>query len=105
MGMPAGVRIAPYSTSSSVSSSPSTIPKPVVAVPGSSPMTRLLTDAGYRIPRGNRSGCFELRQQLVGDIDVGVDVLHVVDLLKRLDQLHGRSRFGRRELDGILGDP
>src|SRR5438045_278436 len=78
------VRITPHSTS--VSSppallSPRTTPYPVVAVPGSIPST--IT----RLGSGPASGLRHFRHV---HVEVGVDLLYVVEVLERAQQLHER---------------
>src|SRR5262245_1083208 len=63
----------------------STTPKPVRRLPGSSPSTRMAASAT------------QLRQHVVGDAEVGVDLLHVFVLLERLDQPQRRARLALRE--------
>src|SRR5205823_8509388 len=65
-----------------------TRPQPVPTSPGSTPSTRKPAPTS-----GSRDGL----QDLVGDVEVGVDVLDVVQVLQRLDQAHDRR--GLRALD------
>src|SRR5690349_6826539 len=90
-----GVRIT--STATSVArrpGKPSTTPSPQRVNPGSTPSTRMSArshpnphgaNTTHREPRPAliRAGC---RHHFVGGVEVGVDVLHVVAVLERLDQ-------------------
>src|SRR5437762_9535293 len=66
----------------------STRPQPVPTSPGSTPSTRMPAAAS-----GSRDGL----QDVVGNVEVGVDVLDVVQVLQRLDEAHDRG--GLRALD------
>ena len=42
-------------------------------------------------------------EDVLGDVEVGEDILHVVAVFQRVDDLHGLARVVLLELDGVLG--
>src|SRR3954467_12349920 len=94
-GSRARVLITPHSTSEGKAAPPPrTTPYPVLAVPESMPSTST---------RAASSWSLEVRQLGVVDVEVGPDLLHVVELLQGLDELEQRldvvlARHGDRRL-------
>src|SRR5215218_4397766 len=86
------VRMTPHSTSvGGRVPSPLTTPYPVVAVPGSMPRT--ITD-------GSR-----LRHLRHVHVEVGVDLLYVVQLFEAFEQLDQRLGVLSFDADRVLGNP
>src|SRR5262249_18431253 len=65
----------------------STSPQPVLIDPGSMPSV------------------LNARELLVVDVEVGVDVLHVVTLLQHAHELQHFFRIAAADLDGVVSEP
>src|SRR3954466_3486439 len=90
-GSRARVLITPHSTSEGKAAPPPrTTPYPVLAVPGSMPSTSTLAASSWSL---------EVRQLGVVDVEVGPDLLHVVEILERLDELEQGLDVGARHGD------
>ena len=88
--------IVPEARSRTVVPRRETTPNPVTRVPGSTPSTTV----ALRVVRPGSVA--ERCKFLVFDVEVGVDVLHVVMLFERIHKLHHVFRIPTRDLDGVL---
>src|SRR6476659_8454782 len=102
MGLPGGASITPPSAALIPPPSTRTRPKPVLATPGSMPMTTVTrTDSGPRpgcLPRRSGRGLLE---QLRRDVEVGVHCFDVVVLVEGIHQPHQARRIGTGHLDDV----
>src|SRR5829696_4422774 len=95
-GSRARVRITPHSTSmGKPGPPPRTTPYPVFAVPGSMPST----STRAACVRVSGRSAFELGQLGVVDLEVRPDLLDVVEILQRLDELQQRFDVGAHDRD------
>src|SRR5512135_2136685 len=98
MGEAASFRIEPQSMSVSRLPVRATTPYPVARVPGSRPRT---TTVPFPRSRPCRSAA-EGGKFLFIDVEIRVDVLDVVVLFERLQELHELLGLPARHLDGVL---
>src|SRR5579884_2994437 len=93
LGVPGRVSMQPAWTRRSAPGSPSTTATPVLASPGSTPRTLMRR-------RGRSPDALE---DVVGDLGVGVDLLHVVVVLEGVEKAEHGGRLLGVELDRVGG--